>query len=131
MVTPEASGLGEMIADIVRSNIAAHPQRAGLLDGVRGRVNVIATDAGVATGLLFTGSGLSVGSAFDRAEVTIETDSETLLQMTSVPLRFGNPDPTTAEGRDVLRKIATRKLRIRGLVHQKLIGRMQRLLTVA
>ena len=131
MVSPEAPGLGEMIADIVRGNIASHPDRAGLLDGVRGRVNVIATDAHVSTGLLFTGSGLSVGSAFDRADVTIRTDSETLLQMTSVPLRFGNPDPGTQAGREIIRKIATRKLRIRGLIHQRLIGRLQRLLTVA
>jgi hypothetical protein len=130
-MTPEAPGLGELIADIVRGNIAADARRADLLDGMRGRINITATDAGVTTGLLFTGSALNVGSAFDRADVWVEGDADTLMELSSVPLRFGTPDPLSAGGRAVLGKVATGKLKIKGLpMHARLLTRFQRLLSV-
>jgi len=44
VTTPDAPPLGEMIADLVRSNIEKEPARAHLVGGVAGRININATD---------------------------------------------------------------------------------------
>jgi hypothetical protein len=61
----------------------------------------------------------------------VETDAETLVGLSSVPLRFGLPDVTTKEGREVNRKLLKRRLRVRGLlVHPGRLARLNKLLSV-
>lgn len=130
-VAPEAEGLGGMLADLIRANLEAHPNRIALLQGVRGSVSITAVDAGVGAGLRFTGSTLEVGSTLPAADLSIECDAETLMSLSSVPLRFGRPDPMTPQGREVFKKIFRRSLKIRGmLTHPKLLTRLNKLLTV-
>jgi hypothetical protein len=132
IVSDDASGLGHMLADLVRGNIAAHPDRAASLGRMRGKINICATDAGVTVGLFFTGQQLSVGSALPEPDIEITCDASTLLSLTSVPLRMGRPDVLTREGRQVVRKILVRELRVRGLfAHAKLMTQLQKLLSVA
>jgi hypothetical protein len=51
--------------------------------------------------------------------------------MSSVPLRFGIPDPTTKEGREVNRKVITRQLRVKGLLrHPRKLARLNKLMAV-
>jgi len=129
---PGTDGLGEMIAGLIRGNLAADPGRARLLRGLRGRVNIMATDAEVGTGVIFAAGGVVVGPAHPKPELVIECDSETLMALSSVPLRLGLPDAATPAGRDVLRKMAARQLRVRGMAtHLKLLARLNRLLSVA
>ena len=53
------------------------------------------------------------------------------MALTSVPLRFGLPDATTAEGRAVVLKMLRGELRVKGMVaHPILLGRLNRLLSV-
>jgi hypothetical protein len=131
VTTPEADGLGEMIAGIIRGNIASRPARAKLLDGVIGRVNIRANDADVEIGMLFTGHQLSIGSPFPEPDIAVVADAETLLALSTVPLRFGRPDPMTPEGRVIIGKMARGDLVVRGqLVHPKLLTRLQKLLSV-
>ena len=132
VTTPEADGLGEMIADIIRGNIASHPDRAQLLDGVTGRVNIKANDADVEIGMLFTGHQLSIGSAFPEPEIAVSADAETLLMLSTVPIRLGRPDPMTPEGRIIIAKMARGELVVRGqFAHPRLLTRLQKLLSVA
>ena len=132
IVSPEAPGLGHMLADLIRGNIAAHPDRTALLDNARGRVNITAVDADVDVGLLFTGRELSIGSAVPKPDIAITCDAETLMSLSSVPLRMGRPDVLTPEGRAVVAKLMTGKLKVRGLVaHPKLMTQLQKLISVA
>ncbi|HVL90745.1 MAG TPA: hypothetical protein VM841_10980 [Actinomycetota bacterium] len=128
---PEIDGLGAMLADLVRANIAAHPERAKLLENVSGTINVKAIDAGVAVGLEFAANRFNVfAKPFRRAGLEIITDSGTLMELTAVPLWKGQPDVRTPEGRTVLRKMVRRDLRIKGAVaHPMLLNRLQRLLS--
>ena len=133
VVDPDVEGLGVMLADLVRGNIEADPARARLLQGVRGRVNVHVPDAEVDVGLEFNGEQMLVrGKPFPRADLTITTDAETLMGMSTVPLRFGMPDASKADGRVVVGKMLRGQLKVRGMVTKpKLLTRLQRLLSVA
>lgn len=131
-IDPAASGLGAMLGGLLQGNLDAHPARARLVRGARGTVNITATDAGASCGLRFTGSAIDVSDAHPRADLDIATTSEILMGLTAVPLRFGLPDALTAEGRRVVGLLASRKLRVRGLVqHLGLMARVQRLLAVS
>lgn len=132
LVEPGAEGLGTMIAELVRTNLASHPGRAALLNGGVGSVTIRATDAGVETGLVFTGKGLRVGAPLPRPDLTIACDSGTLMELTAVPLRFGLPDPLDPRGRAIVSKLLRGSLKVRGMaLHLGLMTRLQRLLSVA
>ena len=128
---PDLEGLGGMLADLVRANLAAHPERAKLLSGVTGTININAEDAGVEVGLEFAAGRFNVfAKPFRRAGLQITTDADTLMDLTTVPLWLGQPDVRTASGRTVVRKMLRRDLRIKGgLAHPILLGRLQRLLS--
>jgi hypothetical protein len=132
VVDPDVEGLGVMLADLVRGNIEADPSRARLLDGVAGRVNLRAHDAEVAVGMEFRGGQLFVrAKPFPKADLEVSTDSDTLMGMSTVPLRFGMPDVATADGRGVVGKMLRGRLKVRGLVtNPKLLIRLQKLLSV-
>jgi hypothetical protein len=132
VIAPGAEALGEMLGELVRSNIAADPAREQLLLGVAGRVNIRADDAEMEVGLLFTGAELRVGPVLNDPDLSIVCDSATLMDLANVKLRFGRPDPTTPLGRELIGKIARKKLVVKGmLVHPRLLTRLQKLLSVA
>lgn len=130
---PELSGLGAMLADLVRANIEADPSRARLLQGISGTVNVLARDAEVEVGMEFRGGQLHVRSTpFPSPKLAIETDADTLMGMSTVPLRFGMPDVAHADGRAVTRKMFRGDLKVRGMMRGlPLMIRLQKLLSVA
>lgn len=132
VASPEAPPLGHMIAELVRGNIDAHPARAALLKGVSGRVNITATDIETTIGLVLTGSSLQIGTAHPAPDLEIVCDSDTLMELSNVPLRLGRPDPMTPAGREILGKILRRNVVVKGmLVHPRLLTRVQKLLSVA
>jgi hypothetical protein len=132
VTSPEAPALGQMIADLVRSNITSDPARAKLVHGVAGRINIHATDADSEIGMLFTGSTLRIGPALPSPHLEVICDSQTLMELANVRLRLGRPDPMTPEGRAILAKMLHKQLVVRGMMgHPKLLTRLQKLFSVA
>lgn len=128
----DAPPLGEMIADLVRTNIEKEPARAHLVQGVAGRININATDVESIIGMLFTGTSLRIGPDLPAPDLEVVCDSATLMELANVRLRFGRPDPLTPEGRAILQKMMRKQLVVHGmLAHPKLLTRMQKLFTVA
>jgi hypothetical protein len=112
----EPNAVAQMIAGLIEANVAADPGKDRLLETMRGAVQLDVSDAGVTVGLKFVPGVVTVTSAaVPGADVRITADSQTLLSLSTVPLRGGLPDPTTPEGRSVAAKLASRRLRISGL----------------
>jgi hypothetical protein len=66
-----------------------------------------------------------------RPDVLVRTDSGTLTELSSTPLRFGFPDAMTADGRAITRKLAKGELKVRGLTsHPGTVSRLNRFLSV-
>ena len=129
---PELEGLGAMLADLVRGNLEADPSRSSLLQGISGTVNVRARDADVEVGMEFRDGKLHVrATPFTNPRLAIETDAETLMGMSTVPLRFGMPDTMHADGRAVVGKMLRGRLKVRGMMRgMPLMVRLQKLLSV-
>ena len=66
-----------------------------------------------------------------RPHILVATDSETLIGMSSVPLKFGLPDAMTKAGREVNRKLLKGQLKVKGLfLHPGKLARLNKLLAV-
>jgi hypothetical protein len=112
----EPSGLAQLVAGLVEAAVAADPRRARLLETTRGAAQLDVPDAGVTVGLKFVPGTLTVTSAaVPGADVRLVTDAATLLELSTVPLRLGLPDPLTAPGRAIVRQLVSGGIRVRGL----------------
>jgi hypothetical protein len=128
----DVDGLGGMLAGLVEANLERDPARASLLRDITGTINIVAPDAEAEVGLEIAGGVLSVyPDAFRHPGIEIRGASDVLLELTSVPLRFGLPDVMTPGGRAVMTRMLRRELRVKGMVaHPVLLGRLNRLLSV-
>lgn len=129
-VDDEPNGLASMIGGLVEGNLGAHPERARLLRPAV--VGIVAADAGVALTLRLAPGRVTVANGLSgRPQVVVRADSETLTELSSVPLRFGFPDALTREGRAVTRKLIKGELKVKGLLlHPGTVARLNLLLSV-
>ena len=131
VVGSEPSGLAQMVATLIDQNLARDPDRTSLL---RPTVAVLdAPDADVTVFLRIGRDDVRVGDGdVPDAHLRIRTTSERLLDLTTVPLRFGLPDAMRPEGRAIVADLFRRRIRIRGLLrHPVRLARLTELLSVA
>lgn len=124
----ELDGLGCLVADLLSENLA-NLRRRKLLAGRRwaAAINVVDAESRFVVEL---GEGTArVLSEVDApVSLRIQIDGDTLVGLPEVPLVLGLPDPRSALGRSIFRKLLNRKLRIGGLLLHP--GRLRRLLTL-
>jgi hypothetical protein len=127
----EPNGLSQMLGGLIEGNLAAHPERERLLSR-RATYAIRAKDVGVEVSIRLSPEGVAIrNGVVGEPDVLVETDSDTLMGLSSVPLRFGLPDPMTREGREVNRKLLRGDLKVKGLlVHPGKLARLNRLLSV-
>ena len=121
-----------MIAGLIRGNVEARPDLAGIIQEARGAISITARDVGATVGISFKSGVVEISNApSSKADVEILADSEDLMAFSTVPLKYGLPDVMTAGGRALAKDIVTRKVVVRGMVrHLGLVRRLQRILTV-
>lgn len=131
----QEAGLGPLLADLIGQNLEQHPERRAALARLRGAVAVTSTDAEVTVTLRFADERLLIlGGVHGRPDLTVATDSLTLLELTNTKLRFGLPDPADAGGRAMLAKLLRGRLRLWGrglLLRPRLLPGLTKLLSVA
>ena len=125
-----ASGLAEILGDLIQQNLTRDPERSRLLR--RAVVSIVAIDAEVGVTLHIGPGRVSiVDGVDDAAQIGITATSADLLALTDVPLRLGLPDPLRREGRRVLGDVLARRVRIRGMMsHPRRLARLTMLLSV-
>jgi hypothetical protein len=131
-VDDEPNGLAAMLGGLIEANLEQHPERASLLKPAV--ISIAAPDAEVSIAIRLTPGSVTIrnGDPPGRADLRVRAPSETLIELSSVPLRFGLPDATTKEGREVTRKLLSGELKVRGMfLHAGTLGRFNRLLSVA
>jgi hypothetical protein len=119
-----------MIGGLIEGNLTSHPERERLLRPAV--IGILADDAGVGITLRISpGRVVVANGVVGRPDVLVRTDSGTLTELSSAPLRFGFPDAMTADGRAITRKLAKGELKVKGLRrHPGVVTRLNRLLSV-
>jgi hypothetical protein len=127
----EPNGLASMLGGIVDGSLKAHPDRERLLASVS-TYGIRARDIGVEVSIRLAPGKVTVRNGIiGKPQILVEADAETLVGLSSVPLRFGLPDITTKEGRDVNGKLLRGRLKVRGLLlHPRKLATLNKLLTV-
>jgi hypothetical protein len=129
-VDEEPNGLATMIGGLIQGNLNDHPERERLLRPAV--VGVVADDAGVGITLRISpGRVVVVNGVVGDPMVIVRADAGTLTELSSAPLRFGLPDPLSADGRAITRKLRNGELKVKGLSkHPGTVRRLNRLLSV-
>ena len=127
----EPNGLAELVGRLIETNLEAEPERRGLLrDAV---VLLKAFDAAIDATVTMSSAGVDVanGPGGRRPHLVIAADAYDLIELAGAPLRFGFPDVVHPQGRSVIRRIATRRVRVSGMLrHPIRLSRFTRLLSV-
>lgn len=112
----EEVGLAVMVADLIRQNIEAKPEKKKYLKKLNKSFTINAIDAGVSITLKFSRGRLRIyGSSDDSSQVVITTDSQTILDLSAIKIKFGIPWFFDTLGFGVVKKLLTRRLKIKGL----------------
>jgi hypothetical protein len=129
-VDEEPNGIAAMIGGLIEANLQSHPERSKLLKPAV--VGIVAEDAHVSLTLRITPGHVQVANGLPpSADVVVRSDSETLTELSSAPLRMGFPDAFTSAGRAVTGKLFSGTLTVRGLIrHAGAVSRLNRLLSV-
>ncbi len=128
---PEPNGLAELLGELIRANLEHHPERVELLK--RADVDITVPDAEVSVTVRVAPDRVTIGNghSIGGSHLHVRADSLALVEFSSVPLRFGFPDPLTRGGRRVLGMVLRREIVIDGLVfHPGKLSRLSRLLSV-
>jgi hypothetical protein len=96
----EPNGLAEMLGGLIQANLEQHPERARLLRKPA-VIAINAPDADVSVTITMLPSTVRIanGRPSRRPLLDVTAESTTLIELSSVPLRFGLPDSMTKEGR--------------------------------
>ena len=127
----QPNGLAELVGRLIETNLAAEPDRRALLRDTILRLT--ASDAAIEATVTLSSAGVDVsnGPAGRRPHLVIAADAYDLIELAGAPLRFGFPDVLHPEGRSVIRRIATRRVRVSGMLrHPIRLSRFTRLLSV-
>ena len=130
------AGLRNLVEGLIEANLARAPERA-LRIRRREAAALVATDADAAvTVRLLPGAPHAPGSVLVHdgedpwAEVVVRAEGVGLLELAATPLRFGLPDVLTTDGRELVRQLIARDIRVRGsLRHLGTVRRLSMLLS--
>jgi hypothetical protein len=127
----EPNGLATMLGGLIEANLEAHPDRERLL--MPGVIVVTAPDAEVSVTLSMSPGRVDVSNGVKgRPDLIVRADSDTLIDLSSVPLRFGLPDTMTKEGRAVTGKLMKGEIKVKGMYRAPgKLARLNKLLSVS
>ncbi|MDB4972578.1 MAG: hypothetical protein JWN48_919 [Myxococcaceae bacterium] len=131
----DESAFAIMMAELIRTNLADHPEKKADFQAMNGRVALVAEDAESTITLLFRRGRLSVHPGlFGIPDLVIRGTSEALIDLSRLPNhpRFSFlPDLRSSVARSLARALLQQKLRIRGVtVHPGLALKLGRVMSI-
>ena len=113
----ELNGVARLLARVVDEKLE-EPEKKAIFDRLDFTLSVHVVDVGQSASVTFgRGEATVTRGRPGRADLAVECDNATFVQFTMFRTGWrGIPNVVDGNGRSVLRKLATGKLRIRGLV---------------
>jgi hypothetical protein len=112
-------GLAEMMFNLIRQNLEQNPQKIKGFNSLDAKVMIEARDIQIIIGLEFEQGRLTVSKGFSpKPDLHIISDSETILALCLVKIKFGLPYFFDANGFRIFKKLLSGELVIKGLMSQ-------------
>ena len=127
-----ASGLATMLGTLLAQNVEQHRDKYEAFRRVDADVGIEVRDIEESVTLSFAGERCTVSNGITgRPRVRLRTDSDTLMALSSVRIGpLGLPNYVDANGRAILRALASGRLRIDGMRHVGTLNRVTRVFSV-
>jgi hypothetical protein len=115
-------GLAEMMFNLIRQNLEQKPEKRRPFHSLNGKVLIEVRDAKISVGLEFNRGKLTVSQGFpNQPDLHIMGDSETILELTLIKMKFGLPYFFDTNGKKILKKLINRELIIKGLLRNFIV----------
>ena len=121
-----------MLGGLIQANLEQHPERESLLKPAL--IAIKAPDAEVSVTITIAPAKVTVRNGRPTAKplLDVTAESTTLIELSSVPLRWGLPDSMTKDGREINLKLLKGQIKVKGMfAHLGALARFNKLLTVA
>ncbi len=128
----EAVALASMVADVVESNLEGHPERIKIFNRIKGDIGIEATEAQVGITMRFDrGECVFHDEMSPTCKLRIRADTDTLMEVTNLNIKFGIPWLFDETGRSVVRNLLKRDLKVGGiLIHPLMLIQLLIILSV-
>lgn len=104
-----------MLSEMLSGNLD-RPEKLKTFNTLATKAYILAKDVGAEVTMVFGGDSLTFyGDKPFRPDLSIETDSATLLDLANLNIKFGMPYYFDEIGRSILMKLARRELKIKGM----------------
>lgn len=124
---PGSAGLDGVLAGMLLA-AAADPSKAAVLARMSGSLRISVTDLVTELRIEFEAGRVSVSEDAKPADLHLCVSSTRLLALATVPRIGGVPSPLHADGRRFFVGLVTRKVRIRGWRHARLLNQLMAVL---
>lgn len=115
------NGMANMVAELIRANVATSPYKALCFRVLKATVAVEVVDAEVSATLVFNrGSCVLYDGIEGRTDLKISADSESIIELSSINLVAGMPFYFDQTGMSILSKLLLGSIRIKGAVFSPL-----------
>lgn len=113
----EENGMANMVAELIRGNVQGSRYKALCFSFLKANVGILVTDAEVEATLVFNrGSCVIYDGIQGKTDLTIEADSDSILQLSNLKIVAGLPFYLDGTGVEVLSKTFSGAVKIRGMV---------------
>ena len=125
-------GLAVMLSDLIGQNLEQNPEKIKDFNSLKANVAIEAQDIQILIGLEFKEGKLTISkNASFKPDLQIITDSETILALCLLKVKFNLPYFFDANGFKIFKKLLTRELVIKGLLsHFSALVKLTKLFSV-
>lgn len=128
----EEAALALMLEELMQQNLKDKPQLEKDFNALNIGAGIVAEDADVQLTLDFRKGTLTIHNGLvGNPKIVIRTDSNSLLELTALKIKFGLPYFFDENGLAVTKKFLKRELRIKGLTHLIALIHITRILSVS
>lgn len=131
----DENGLAAMIRALLEQNLDDHPEKVADFERMRGRIAIVAEDAGTACTLVFGGGRLEIHAGIEGVpDIAVRADGDDVVGLSQLELtkRFALPDPRGPHAKKVLARSRTGHIKVLGaLAHPMLLLRLTRVMSIA
>ncbi len=105
--------MAEMLGGLIRANIEKSPVKAAIFRAIHGVVGIHIEDIEVSITLEFLGGTLVIHEGIAKPpDITIRTESGTVMDLSTVSIRFGLPYFFDENGRKILENVRNGRIRM-------------------
>ena len=128
----QENGLATMVADLLQANLDESNHKKNVFLRMKGVVALVATDAEMFATLVFDSGRCDVhDGVYSEPDLRIFSDSESILELSLIPIVHGVPYYLNETGKSVAKKLLTGEICIGGmLLHPRLLTQLTIVLSV-